>query len=320
MTFKHLSAFCFSLLFTTSLFATSSVVADCTESSQWGAQDTLGSANLVTPQRTLEAAKLIKQGKSMPLGIAIGPDTPAFPPRSLNLQIVQPNQQGGQKLSSFGYEANYNDDLLQTWLGIGSQLDGLGHMGENGKYYNCLDEKEISVITGLTKLGTHAVPPLVGRAVILDMAAHAGVKVMAAGQHFGSVEIKAAAKAQGLKMGEGDIILFHTGWTTAKLESDPTTWGSSEPGLSNEGAEYIASLNPMAVGADTWGLEAVPQADGDKLFYGHITFLKKNGIYILETMNVGPLLSEGVNEFMFVLGQPRIIGTVQAMINPVALY
>jgi kynurenine formamidase len=293
--------------------------AEC-QPSKWGADDQIGSANLVTPERTLEAAKLIKQGKSMPLGITIGSNTPAFPPRSLNLQVVQPNQQGGQKLSGFGYEGNYNDDILQTWIGIGSQLDGLGHLGEGGLYYNCLDEKEISVITGLTKLGTHAVPPLVGRAVIIDMAAHAGVDVMPAGAHFGSAEIKAAAEAQGVTYGEGDIILFHTGWTDGMLESSPAEWGGGEPGLSNEGAVYLASLNPIAVGADTWGLEAVPPAPGDKVFYGHVTFLKEHGIYILETMNTGPLLDDGVNEFMFVLGQPRIQGAVQAMINPVALY
>ncbi|MEW9920045.1 cyclase family protein [Marimonas sp. MJW-29] len=292
---------------------------DCTPS-KWGADDTIGSANLVTPERTLEAAKLIKQGKSMPLGITIGPDTPAFPPRSLSLQVVQPNQQGGQKLTGFGYEGNYNDDVLQTWIGIGSQLDGLGHLGEHGKYYNCLDEKEISVITGLTKLGTHDVPPLVGRGVVLDMAAQAGVEAMEAGQSFGSAEIKAAAEAQGVELREGDIILFYTGWTDANFTENPALWGSAEPGLDNEGAEYLASLNPMAVGADTWGLESVPPKEGDKVFYGHVTFLKENGIYILETMNVGPLLEEGVNEFMFVLGQNRIRGAVQAMINPVALY
>ncbi|MDF1726286.1 MAG: cyclase family protein [Sulfitobacter sp.] len=292
---------------------------DCAPS-KWGAEDTLGSANLVTPERTLEAAKLIKQGKSMPLGITIGPDTPAFPPRSLNLQIVQPNQQGGQKLTGFGYEGNYNDDVLQTWIGIGSQLDGLGHLGEHGQYYNCLDEKEISVITGLTKLGTHDVPPLVGRGVVLDMAAQAGVEVMEAGQSFGEEEIKAAAEAQGVEFREGDIILFYTGWTDKVFNENPTLWGQAEPGLSNAGAVYVASLNPMAVGADTWGLEAVPPAEGDKVFYGHVTLLKDNGIYILETMNVGPLLEEGVNEFMFVLGQNRIQGAVQAMINPVALY
>ncbi len=299
--------------------AGAALAQDCNQS-QWGAEDTIGSANLVSPERTLEAAKLIKQGKSLPLGITIGPDTPAFPPRSLSLQVVQPNQQGGQKLSGFGYEGNYNDDLLQTWIGIGSQLDGLGHLGENGHYYNCLDEKEISAITGLTKLGTHAVPPLVGRGVVLDMAAQAEVEVMEAGQSFGSAEIKAAAEAQGVELREGDIILFHTGWTEGMMESNPALWGQAEPGLSNEGAVYLASLNPMAVGADTWGVEAVPPAEGDKLFYGHVTLLKEHGIYLLETMNVGPLLREGVNEFMFVLGQPRIKGTVQAMINPVALY
>jgi kynurenine formamidase len=299
--------------------AASIATAECAYS-KWGADDTIGSANLVTPERTLMASKLIKQGKSMPLGITIGSDTPAFPPRSLNLQVVQPNQQGGQKLSGFGYEGNYNDDILQTWVGIGSQLDGLGHLGEGGKYYNCLDEKEISVITGLTKLGTHDVPPLVGRAVILDMAKHFGVDVMEAGAHFGSDDIKAAAEAQNVTMGEGDIILFHTGWTDGKFESDPTTWGSSEPGLNNEGAVYIASLNPMAVGADTWGVEPIPAPEGDKIFYGHVTLLKENGIYILETMNTGPVLRDGVNEFMFVLGQARIKGTVQAMINPVAVY
>ncbi|MEM7520287.1 MAG: cyclase family protein [Pseudomonadota bacterium] len=300
-------------------FAATTAFAECTPS-KWGADDTIGSANLVTPERTLEAAKLIKQGKSLPLGITIGPDTPAFPPRTLSLQVVQPNQQGGQKLSGFGYEGNYNDDLLQTWIGIGSQLDGLGHLGENGKYYNCLDEKEISVITGLTKLGTHAVPPLVGRGVVLDMAGQAGVEMLEPGQNFGSEEIKAAAAAQNVEIGEGDIVIFYTGWTDGMLEKSPQLWGQVEPGLTNEGAVYMASLNPIAVGADTWGLEAVPPAEGDKVFYGHVTLLKDHGIYILETMNVGPLVAEGVSEFMFVLGQPRIRGTVQAMINPVALY
>jgi len=301
-------------------FAASSALAQDCVPSKWGADDQIGSANLISTERTLEASKLIKRGKSMPLGIVIGPDTPAFPPRSLNLQIVQPNQQGGQKLSAFGYEGNYNDDIIQTWIGIGSQLDGLGHLGENGQYYNCLDEKEISAIGGLTKLGTHAVPPLVARAVIVDMAKHFGKDVLAAGEHFGEAEIKAAMDAQEITVNEGDIVMFHTGWTDGMLESNPAAWGSSEPGLNNEGAVYLASLNLMAVGADTWGLEAIPAKEGDKIFYGHVTLLKDNGIYILETMNTGPLVRDGVKEFMFVLGQPLIKGTVQAMINPVALY
>lgn len=301
------------------LSATATVAQDC-HTSKWGEDDQLGSANLVTPENTLKAAALIKQGKSMPLGIVIDSNTPAFPPRSLSLQVVQPNQQGGQKLEQFGYPGNYNDDVLQTWIGIGSQIDGLGHLGENGYYYNCNHEKDIAAITGLTRLGVHDIPPLVGRGVILDMARHFGVEVMEAGANFGEADIKAAAEAQGVTLGKGDVILFHTGWTDGKLESDPTAWASGEPGLNVEGARYLASLDPMAVGADTWGVEPVPPADGDGAFYGHVVLLKESGVYLLETMNTGPLVREGVNEFMFVLGQARIRGTVQMIINPVALY
>ncbi len=93
-----------------------------------------------------------------------------------------------------------------------------------------------------------------------------------------------------------------------------------EPGLNNEAAVYLAGLNPMAVGADTWGVEAVPPAKDDKIFYGHVTLLKENGIYILETMYTGRLAKEGVHEFMFVLGQARVRGSVQMIINPVAMW
>ncbi|MDX1581346.1 MAG: cyclase family protein, partial [Alphaproteobacteria bacterium] len=106
-----------------SMAATGALADETCEVSKWGEGDELGAANLLSPERTLEALKLVRQGKTLPLGIVIGPETPAFPPRSMSLQVVQPNQQGGQKLTEFGYPGNYNDDLLQTWIGIGSQLD-----------------------------------------------------------------------------------------------------------------------------------------------------------------------------------------------------
>ena len=56
----------------------------------------------------------------------------------------------------------------------------------------------------------------------------------------------------------------------------------------------------MAVGANTWGVDPVPPNKGDGAFYGHVILLQENGIYILETMNTGPLAKQGVKEFMFV--------------------
>jgi len=296
------------------------LAASC-KHSKWGKGDEIGAANYVNPQQVKAAASLVKKGESHPLGIEIFPGMPAFPPRYTQLQIVQPGQQWDNDLAkAFGWPIVYNDDVLQMWLGTGPQIDGLGHLGEAGMFYNCNKGQDFSDLKGLTKLGIAKIPPLVGRGVMVDMAKYFGVKVMQAGQVIGSADIKAAAKAQGVIFKQGDVILFHTGWTDGMLASNPKGWVSGEPGLNNEASVYLASMNPMAVGADTWGLEAVPPAKGDKVFYGHVTLLKEHGIYILETMNTGRLAKEGVHEFMFVLGAARLKGAVQMIINPVAMW
>ena len=219
-----------------------------------------------------------------------------------------------------GWEASSNDDVLQMWLGTGPQLDGLGHMGEAGEFYNCNQGKDFSIITGLTKLDISGIPPMVGRGVMIDIAKQMGVDSLQAGHPITSDDIKAAMKSQGVTVGEGDVVLLHTGYTDATLKQNPTLWAGSIPGITNEASVFLAGLKPMAVGADTWGLGAVPPRAGDKIFYDHIVLLKQHGIYILETMNTGRLADEGVHEFMFVLGQARLKGAVQMIINPVAMW
>ncbi|MEN9514792.1 MAG: cyclase family protein [Burkholderiales bacterium] len=297
------------------------VLAQDCKPSKWGANDEIGAANYITPQSVLAATKLVKMGQTHPLGIVVEPGMPAFPPRSVSLQIVSPGQHNGRDLTKdFGWPAVYNDDLAQLWFGVGPQLDGLGHLGEKNLYYNCNHAFDFVTLTGLTKLGTDKVPPMVARGVLIDMAKHFKVESMAPGQAITPADIDAAMKAQGVQIRQGDVVLFHTGYTDAKLKSDPKTWVSTQPGLTNAAAVHLAKMNPMAVGADTWGLEAVPPAPGDRVFYGHVTFLKEHGIYILETMNTGRLAKESVKEFMFVLGQARVKGAVQMMINPVAMW
>ncbi len=304
----------------TTLVITAGIVyAQECEPSKWGADDEVGAANLVTPARVLDAIKWVKQGKSHPLGVIIDSSTPAVPPRtSPSIVLMQPNQQGGQRIGD--YNGSYNDDLVQLWLGIGSQIDGLGQVGQDGVYYNCNNEKDFAGISGLKKLGTEKIPPIVARGVLIDMAKHFGVDSLDAGKFFTAADVQSAAKAQNVEIREGDVVLFHTGWTEAHLASDPKKWISGEPGTSEDAAVYLASKNVIAVGADTWGVDVIPPEKAGRAFYGHVTLLKENGIYILETMNTGQLAKEGVHEFLFVLGQARVRGTAQMIINPIAIY
>jgi len=112
-------------------------------------------------------------------------------------------------------------------------------------------------------------------------------------------------------------VIFHTGWLKM-AETDRELFRRNEPGLGEDGAIYLAGLGVVAVGADSVALEALPSPPG-KTFIVHQTLLAKNGVHILETINTAELAKDGVKEFLFVLGAPRIQGTVQMVINPVAI-
>lgn len=284
--------------------------------SRWGPDDTLGAINRLSPERVLEAASLIRTGKTYALGVETGPETPAFPPRYFSMTILQPGDGTGQPMGE--NRATGNDDMMISWLGIGSQIDGLGHIGIDHVYYNQHHASDFVTPTGLTKLGTHELPPIVTRGVLLDMTRYYDTDPLPEGTAFNRAEIDAVAEAQGIELREGDVVLFHTGWQ-ALAESDPARFIASEPGLGLDGARYLAEIGAVAIGADNWALEAIPHEDPTVAFPVHVELLAREGIYILENMNTAELAADEGWEFLFVLGQPRFVGAVQMVINPVAI-
>lgn len=97
------------------------------------------------------------------------------------------------------------------------------------------------------------------------------------------------------------------------LGDQPPLGGAGRGGGRTGEDRQGASLDVVAVGADSWGLEAVPGEDPELVFPVHPELLAKNGIYILENMNVEALAADEGWEFLFVLGQPRFEGAVQAV-------
>src|SRR6478735_8978314 len=178
--------------------------------SKWGPNDEIGAANYMTPELVVKAAGLVKTGKTYALGIPVDSKTPAYPPRTFKITIVQPGQAGIAGLGPS--KTTYNDDIINGWVGIGSQLDGLGHIGVDHVYYNCNKSLDFAAADGLKKLGLEKVPPFVTRGIVLDMTAVTGQNPVPAGTPFNKKEIDEALAKQGIQIKKGDIVLFHTGW------------------------------------------------------------------------------------------------------------
>ena len=141
--------------------------ANCVKS-PFGPDDEVGNLNHVTPAKTLAAAKLVTQGKAYRLGIETNKDTPAYPPRTFAITVIQPGQQSGSTLGPT--KTTYNDDIIAGWVGIGSQLDGLGHIGIDDLYFNCIKATDFAHGRRPKKLGIENVPAVATRGVLLDMA------------------------------------------------------------------------------------------------------------------------------------------------------
>jgi kynurenine formamidase len=284
--------------------------------SKYGADDTLGAINELSPAGVLAAVKLVKKGKTYALGVETGRETPAFGSRSYQLFAVASGDGSGSTMGR--NRGTFNDDWMTTWLGIGTQIDGLGHFGIDHRYYNGTPVAEIWRPEGLAKFGTHLLPPIVTRGVLLDIAGSKGRELLDAGTPIGRKEIEAAATRQGVRPGRGDVVILHTGWQSL-ADSDTDRFISGEPGLVEDGAEYLAGLGVVAVGADTWGVDALPNPDPEVVFPCHQILLAKHGVYILENIRTEELLADEAWEFLFVLGQPRFVGAVQMVVNPVAI-
>lgn len=284
--------------------------------SRWGPDDQLGAANLLTPAKVQEATRLVREGKTYRMGIAVDRSTPAFPPRSFSVTVFMPGQEDGQ---TFGANRmSYVDDMVNGWLGVGTQIDGLGHLGIDNVFYNGNRARDFVRTTGLTKLGIENIPPFVTRGVLVDLARFKGKPRLDGGELVTAEDLRQAMAQQNVRVTPGDVVVLHTGWLSV-LAENPQLFGSQEPGIDGPGAEYLASLQPLAVGADTWGVEAVPFRNPNVVWQGHQVLLARNGIYILENLDTRALVADGASEFMFVLGQPLYRGAVQAIINPVAI-
>ncbi|MCA7082537.1 cyclase family protein [Cupriavidus cauae] len=283
--------------------------------SQFGPDDEIGAANLLTPDVVRQAAGLVKTGKTYALGVPVSKDLPAFRHRSFKLYNIQPGEQAGQTLGPNRF--TFNDELAVAWTGVGTQLNGIGHIGIDNVYYNGNRAADIVTVEGVKKLGVEKVPPIVTRGVVLDMTAHYGKAIVPGGTEFKVADIQTVLKRQGVALRKGDVVLFHTGWLDL-IGKDNKQFLDVEPGIGMEAARWLADQGIVAFGGDTWASEVYPNPSGEE-FPVNQFMLAKRGIYNLELIDSRALVRDKAWEFLFVLGQPRYVGSTQVNVNPVAI-
>jgi kynurenine formamidase len=281
--------------------------------SKWGAADQRGAANRITPAKVLEARDLIKQGRIYQLGHVYEAGMPMFGTRHFSIRIPQAFAMPGKN------QAVYHDEIISGELGqIGTQFDGLGHLGIGDLFYNGNRRSEFAQAEGLTKLGIENVGAIVTRGVLLDVAKFKGVTQLLGGYEITLADVKGALQKQGITIKPGDMVLFHTGWGSLWMR-DNARFVANEPGIGLAAAQFLVDQEVVVVGADTWGVEVMPNPDPSLSAPVHQLLLARNGIYLHENLITADLARDNAYEFMYSYAPLRLKGATGSPGNPIAI-
>lgn len=294
--------------------------------SRWGAGDEAGGSNWITPAKVLDAAKLIRDGKTYKLGRTYEPGIPLFGTRVFTLRIP-----GGPTGGPFGKnKLVYNDEFVAAELGqTGTQFDGLGHigiqLGKDGdktemRYYNGFTELEIGDANGLKKLGAEKLKPIFTRGHLIDVQAVRGA-MWDAGEEIKVADLRAALQKQNMQeadIKEGDAIFFNTGWGSLWMKNNDR-YNAGEPGIGMEVAKWVIDKGLCLTGGDCWATEVVPNPDKDLAFPVHAELITKHGILNHENLTFDALLAERKYQFVYIFCPSPVKGATGSHGCPIAV-
>ena len=311
---KTLSAICAVLL----MSGGTALAQDKWYPSPFGKDDQAGRSNLMTPEQVKKALGYIKQGKTVSLARTYSDKMPLFGHRVFATRGT--NGLSGGPLGD--NKVVWMDDTLTAEIGqVGTQFDGLGHIGIDGKFYNGVEGKDMFGPTGMKKLGMEHIKPFFTKGVLIDMVAFKG-KPMDGGQEITVADMEGALKKQGLSadsIGKGDVVMFHTGWVRYWIK-DNKTYNGAVPGIGIEAGRWLAKKGVVIVGSDTWPVEVVPNPNPKMAFPVHQILLARNGVFIHENAATERLAAAKVYEFAYIFNPLAVKGGTGSPGNAVAVY
>jgi kynurenine formamidase len=211
-------------------------------------------------------------------------------------------------------------DLVVTGTHVGTHVDAIGHIAQDGRLHTGLDAYETQRTGRLDALGIDELEPVVCRGVLLDVPRVVGREVLDGAYEIGPDELEATATSQGAPIRPGDAVLVRTGWGRNFADADAFVGArTGAPGIGVEAARWLAERRVRLVGAETLAGEVVGPGERHESLPVHRVLLVDYGIHLVEVMDLDELAADAVHEFVFVMSPLRLVGATGSPVRPLAL-
>ncbi|WLW58558.1 cyclase family protein [Streptomyces sp. YU58] len=289
---------------------------------RWGADDEIGTLNLITDEVVRRAAAEVRTGRRVPLALPLrqdGVQTGLIPGRINPLHAMT---QINQEIFGPGTVA-CSDDAVTMGLQAATHWDALTHVSHSGLLYNGRPAATITPHTGAEFSGIDKALHIVSRGVLLDVARALGTDRLDGSHAVTPEDLDAAEELAGTRVRAGDIVLVRTGQVRVYLAGGREAYGYPSPGLSIRTPEWFHARDVAAVANDTLTFEIFPPEIEDLWLPVHALHLVEMGMLQGQNWNLEKLSTAcgEVGRYSFLLSaMPEpFVGATGTPVAPVAL-
>lgn len=260
-----------------------------------------------------QALGLARTGQVYDLGLELGEHVPQGNPGDLvPFQFTWRTTPEG--CARAGHEHQFAAEAISGALHVSTHIDGLTHVSAAGRVHGGHDVAEIRSDRGFTVGGMEQVPPILARALVLDVAGVRGVAALPDGYEITVDDLRGALEAAGAEIASGDAVLVRTG-KVREYYSDAAAYQRSQPGVGADAAIWLYDAGMAVLGTDTTGTEPVPFVDEARTT--HRVMLVDRGVHLVENLYLDEVAAAGVTEGLFVCLPLRITGATGSWVRPV---
>lgn len=281
---------------------------------------------LPVPHVTPEMLGLVRTGRVYSLSVVYNEGMPA-PEPMVSYTIAPHLRHGDLRVLT---PASAAAEVMSMSAHVGTHIDALCHIGERQNAAGSVSaDGEIRLFAGegaTVRATDHAdqngqkhlsiaeMPPIVMRAVLVDVAGSKGVDVLPDAYSISADEIRAALDKQGTTVTPGTAVLVRTGFYNHLASGNPA-YSDAIAGIGLEAAQWLHREGMTLAGADNMTVEAVPPADHPV----HRYLLVHNGVTHLENLYLEELAANRVYEFLLIVTPLRLQGATGSWVHPIAI-
>ena len=290
-------------------------MTDLSNWGRWGDDDQLGTLNLITPEKRLQAIGLARVGTSVSMSH-----------NYIKEQALDATSPFEHEMLGVGSPGAFRSDRYSiAYHGYAhSHLDALCHMMYEGRLYNGYVRDDEVTESGCNKLAIiNLKQGIVTRGILMDIARLKGVEYLEPGTPIYVEDLEAWEREAGVRVGSGDVVLIRSGRWARRAEVGAWRTGREAAGLHASVVPWLRERGVAILGSDYTndvlpsGVEGVSQPI-------HQLMLVALGTPLFDNLDLEAVAAEAARqdrwEFMLVAAPLAVEGGTGSPLNPLAIF